>query len=116
MSNCKKEERKIVKIEGAQGGKGHILKDTLITEEQCGKYCKMFADIVLEPGCEIGLHIHSGDAEVYYITEGSGTYNDNGEIIRVKAGDVTFCEDGQCHGLVNDGEVDVRIIALILNR
>lgn len=116
MSNIKKASRNIAKVEGAQGGAGHILKDVLINETQCGENCKMFADIVLEPGCEVGVHTHNGDTETYYIVEGSGSYNDNGEIVRIKAGDVTFCDDGQCHGLVNDGDVDLRMVALILKK
>ena len=47
MSNIKKASRNIAKVEGAQGGAGHILKDVLINETQSGENCNMFADIVL---------------------------------------------------------------------
>lgn len=111
-----KSSRDVLKVEGAQGGAGHILKDLLISDEQCGEHCKMFAEIVLEPGCEVGYHAHIGDTETYYIVEGEGIYNDNGEVIKVKAGDVTFCDEGQSHGLINDGDVNLRMVALILKK
>ena len=58
-----------------------------------------------------------GDAELY----GKGrmfnhmvTYNDNGTIVTVHPGDTTICNDGELHGLVNDGTEPLEFIALIL--
>lgn len=110
----KREDREVTKVEKLNGGAGHILKELLITGEQLGEHCKMFAEVTLKPGCEIGYHKHIGDTETYYITKGSGIYSDNGNEMRVAAGDVTFCKDGDGHGLVNDGEEDLVIVALIL--
>lgn len=110
----KRDERNIAKIENAQGGAGYILKDSLMDANQLGDNCKMFAQITLKPGCEVGYHQHVGDTETYYILSGSGIYNDNGIEIRVNAGDVTFCKEGDKHGLLNDGEEDLEMVALIL--
>ena len=41
-------------------------------------------------------------------------YNDNGNPVRVFPGDTAVCSDGECHGLVNDGDEPLEFIALIL--
>ncbi len=46
--------------------------------------------------------------------KGSGLYNDNGTPVRVYPGDTAVCNDGELHGLVNDGEEPLEFIALIL--
>lgn len=116
MSMTKTGERKVEKNAGAQGGAGYILKEALISEEERGEGCGLFAKIILKPGCEIGYHQHNGNTETYYILKGKGTYNDNGTTYMVEAGDVTYCKEGDWHGLVNDSTGDIEMIALILNK
>ena len=86
----------------------------LIKGEQLGAYCKMFNEVTLKPGCEIGYHEHHGETETYYLTKGAGIYNDNGKEYPVEVGDVTFCADGNGHGIKNVGEEDLVFVALIL--
>ena len=87
----KKSERQPIKAENVAGGAGYILKEELIKGEQLGAYCKMFNEVTLKPGCEIGYHEHHGETETYYLTKGAGIYNDNGKEYPVEVGDVTFC-------------------------
>ena len=75
----KKSERQSIKAENVAGGAGYILKEELIKGEQLGAYCKMFNEVTLKPGCEIGYHEHHGETETYYLTKGAGIYNDNGK-------------------------------------
>ena len=49
-------ERQPIKAENVAGGAGYILKEELIKGEQLGAYCKMFNEVTLKPGCEIGYH------------------------------------------------------------
>ena len=100
MSMTKTGERKVEKNVGAQGGAGYILKEALISEEERGEGCGLFAKIILKPGCEIGYHQHNGNTETY----------------EVEAGDVTYCKEGDWHGLVNDSTGDIEMVALILNK
>ena len=86
----------------------------LIKGEQLGAYCKMFNEVTLKPGCEIGYHEHHGETETYYLTKGEGIYNDNGKEYPVEVGDVTFCADGNGHGIKNAGKEDLVFVALIL--
>lgn len=107
-------ERKVETVEHANGGAGFIMKEALLTPEQLGSHCKMFSKVTLKPNCELGHHEHHGNTETYYILSGRGMYDDNGTAIPVEAGDVTFCEDGNGHGIKNTGEEDLVFVALIL--
>ena len=75
---------------------------------------RVFGHTTVYPGSEIGFHIHNGDSETYYILSGRGRYNDNGTIVEVGAGDVTYCAPGEGYGLACIGEEPVEMIALIL--
>ncbi len=102
------------RMEKARGGVGFMMTKALISgDEFCGKG-RMFNHSVLEPGSSVGVHKHEGDIEVYYILEGEGTYNDNGKAVPVSAGDVTYCKDGEVHGLENTSKANLEFIALIL--
>ena len=82
-------------------------------EELYGKG-RVFSHLVLEPGCEVGYHVHHGDGEVYYILKGEGEYSDNGTLVTVYPGDVTFTDDGEGHSLTNKGTENLEAIALVL--
>lgn len=82
-------------------------------EELNGKG-RLFARLLLNPGCSIGYHVHEKDAELFYILKGTAEYSDNGELRTVTAGDVTICPVGQGHSIANKTEEPVEFIALIL--
>ena len=54
--------------------------------------------------------------EEFNDTYHKATYStdDNGNIVKVHAGDTVICNDGEKHSLVNDGDVPLEAIALIL--
>lgn len=110
----KASERVIETVEKVNGGAGFIMKEALITPQQRGRHCKMFSQVTLKPGCELGHHEHHGETETYYILSGSGMYDDDGKAIPVEAQDVTFCESGKGHGMKNTGKEDLVFVALIL--
>ena len=84
------------------------------TPEELYNKGRVFSHLFLEPGCEVGYHVHHGDGEIYYILKGQGEYNDNGQIVTVGPGDVTFVDAEEGHGLVNKGPETLEAIALIL--
>lgn len=105
---------KVVKIEGLAGGKGHVLIKHLLDADQMKRSARMYAEVTLEPGCEIGFHKHTNESETYYVLSGSGDYNDNGNVRKITAGDITFTPNGCAHGLLNTGTENLVIMALIL--
>lgn len=104
----------IERIENMKGGKGHVLINRLLSPEDLKGKCGMYAQVTLEPGCELGYHVHHDESETYFILQGEGDYNDNGEIRPVKPGDVTITNDGFGHGLINTGDTDLVFMALII--
>ena len=75
---------------------------------------RVFNHVFLDPGCEVGWHVHHGDGETYYILKGTVEYNDNGTLVQVYPGDMTFVDDGEGHSLKNTGDETLEAIALIL--
>lgn len=102
--------------EHAKDGKGFLIMEPVLSEKELGNKCKLFSKVTLKPGCSMGYHKHEGNGEVYYILSGEGLYNDNGELKKIGAGDITWCPDGSAHGLENTGSVDLVFMALIINK
>lgn len=97
------------------GGDGEAEMHVILhgADEMYGKG-RVFNHLFLEPGAEVGWHVHKGDGETYYILRGTGEYSDNGHLITVSAGDTTFVGDGEGHSLKNTGDEVLEAIALIL--
>lgn len=73
-----------------------------------------YARVLLKPGMEVHRHQHVGESESYFILSGSGIFDDNGTMIEVKKGDITFTPDGHYHNLINNGTEVLEFIALII--
>ena len=110
----RKEERTVVVKKMFDGEGQSIMQHILNTPEEMYNKGRVFSHIILEKNCEVGWHIHHGDGETYYILAGKGEYSDNGNIITVEPGDVTFVDDGEGHSLKNVGDAPLEAIALIL--
>ncbi|MCD8284299.1 MAG: cupin domain-containing protein [Opitutae bacterium] len=107
-------ETKTIRVDNLAGGRGHVLMTHLLGKEEMKKSARMYARVTLEPGCEIGFHKHVDESETYFVLSGTGEYNDNGTMRTISAGDVTFTPSGFSHGLLNTGNEDLVIMALIL--
>ncbi|MCR5183474.1 MAG: cupin domain-containing protein [Opitutales bacterium] len=107
-------EAKTVIVENLAGGAGHAIMKHLIGPEQMKTSARLYAQVTLEPGCEIGVHRHLNESETYYILAGTGVYDDDGVKREVKAGDITFTGHGHSHGLLNTGTENLVLMALIL--
>ena len=105
---------KKVHVEKPKNGVGEMTKTVLLTEEEMFSKGKTFAKLVLHPGCSMGYHEHNGDAEYYYILQGNGEYNCNGNCTSVSTGDLCVVKSGEGHALKNVGDEDGEAIALIL--
>ena len=57
-------ERKIAKKEQVNGGAGHVLMEALLNEEERGEHCRIFSQVTMEPGCELGYHEHHGETTI----------------------------------------------------
>lgn len=110
-----KDDIKSESFEHKFGGDGFITVDSLNeNDEELNNKGRVFAHTTLGPGCSIGYHEHHGESEIYYIASGSGEFNDNGNIVPVQAGDVTYTFSGMGHGIRNTGSAPMELVALIL--
>lgn len=109
------DEKKLERKQAPFDGTGEITVRSLLNgpEEMSGKG-RVFAHTTVYPGSEIGYHFHHHESETYYFLSGKGMYNDNGNLVRVEAGDVTYCASGEGHGLECTGDEPIEMIALIL--
>ena len=96
-----------------RGGDGIIDIINFFDAEDFGGMGRLYGISIIHPGCSIGKHTHTGEQEAYYILEGVAQYDDNGKETTLHPGDLSICRDGEFHAIRNDGETDLRYIALI---
>jgi quercetin dioxygenase-like cupin family protein len=96
------------------GGKGEVHFKHLLTEEEKNGMLRVYAEVTVQPHSEVGFHTHNGDGESYYVLSGEGVYNDGEKTYTVKKGDHMFAKDGTSHGLVNDNDEPLVVMALII--
>lgn len=108
-------ERKTEKVEHRFGADGYVVIRNLINsnDELNGKG-RLFSHITVAPHSGIGYHMHDGDMEIYYVLSGKAEYNDNGTIVPIEPGDVTFTPSGTGHGINNPNDQPLDVIALIV--
>ena len=104
----------VQKNENMRGGEGVVVIEHLLTKEELYDKGRLYAKIIIEPGCSIGQHVHEGEMESFYIISGEAELSDNGELVTVYAGDSVLTPSGEGHSVKNIGDATLEIIALIL--
>ncbi len=111
----KSNEKQVDRFEHKFDADGFITVRSLINcDKELNDKGRVFAHTTVAPHSGIGYHIHSGDTEIYYVLSGKAKYNDNGTMTTIEAGDVTFTPSGTGHGIENDSDEPLDIIALII--
>jgi len=100
--------------ENMRGGNGQVILEHVLGKEELGEKGKLYARVTLKKGCSIGYHEHHNESETYFILSGQGVYHDDGQERIVRAGDVTYTPDGHGHGMTNENDEDLVVMALIL--
>ena len=103
----KKEELETVMIESCMGGKGIVRMEKLLyAPEEMLEKGRAYVRHTLEPGVSIGQHM--------VIVSGNAEHTINGEVQELKAGDIIAAMPGDTHGIVNNGEESLVLIAQVL--
>ena len=97
-----------------QNGDGTIHLKDLTDREGLYRHGRMFAHVIIDPGCSIGDHPHEHETEFYYVIRGEGRFNDNGTEVTVRAGDICATGWGESHGMRNCTQEPLELIALIV--
>ncbi len=100
--------------ENPAGGIGTMMAQTLFTPAETGGKTGMFAVVTLDPGSIVGEHLHTGEAEVYYILSGQGVIIEDGKRFPISAGDAELCLSGHSHGLENTSPAPIVFLAMVL--
>jgi mannose-6-phosphate isomerase-like protein (cupin superfamily) len=93
------------------GGEGDLDWTNMFTEAECaGRALRFCHDNTVAPGVSIGVHTHEAGEEYYLVLAGRGTMILDGERYSIGPGDISVVYAGGSHGLVNDGDEDMRVI------
>jgi len=104
----------IQKNEKMRGGEGVVVIEHLLTPDELYEKGRLYAKLILEPGCSMGYHIHEGEMESYYVASGEAVISDNGELKTIYEGDCVLTISGEGHSVENVGTSTLVLIALIL--
>jgi len=104
----------IQKNENMRGGDGVVVIEHLLSQSELYEKGRLYAKIILEPGCSIGHHVHEGEMESYYVVCGEAEVSDNGEVTTIYPGDSVLTPSGEGHSVKNVGDTTLELIALIL--
>ncbi len=98
-----------------RGGDGQVIVREVLDKGEYKGSSRLVAEIILEPGCSIGGHVHENEEEIFYIMDGTATYDDNGITEILHKGDSCVCLSGQKHSIANrEAEGTLRVFAVIL--
>ena len=111
----KRSELEVTPIEHCMGGNGTVLMEKLLyaPEEMLGKG-RAYVRHTLNPGVSIGLHKHEGEMETMVIVSGNAVHSINGQLQELGAGDIIAAQPGDIHGIANDGQEPLVLIAQVL--
>ena len=98
-----------------RGGTGEtILEHVWRPNEEMQTPVRMFARLVLNPGCSIGWHVHENEEEIYYVLRGRAAVNDNGANLFVSEGDSTITRSGEGHSIACAGDEPLVVLACVV--
>jgi mannose-6-phosphate isomerase-like protein (cupin superfamily) len=114
MLRCLKEMPRN-RVREPRGGKGEIVVTEAISpEEGSGRQLRLIHAVTLPAGAAIGVHRHDHDSEYYYFLSGRGLMTLGETAHEVGPGDTAAVFPGGTHGLANDFDSEMRMIAISL--
>lgn len=110
----KNNQRNIETKDAVRNGPGHVIFNHIAGGEELYNKVKMYATLTFEPGCGIGAHKHEKESEIICVLKGEADYIDDDKTYKIKEGDVTICESNHIHGITNNSNENVEIVALVI--
>ena len=94
-----------------RGGPGEAILTKLLPDNPA--HMRLFNTITLNPGCGIGYHVHENETELFYIVSGKGRFQDDDQVVELKAGDSMSTGSGHGHGVECLGDEPLVMVACI---
>ncbi|MGN0443830.1 MAG: cupin domain-containing protein [Acutalibacteraceae bacterium] len=113
MVKRKSEMNEQIKV-AMRGGDGQAVVTNILDKGEYKGNARLLGVITLEKDCSIGAHVHENEEEVFYVIEGTATYNDNGETVILEKGDSCVCPSGEEHSIANRNDETLKVFAVIL--
>ena len=85
-------------------------KDGSTVRELHHTSAQSLAEAVLDPGGATERHYHAASEEIYFVLEGGGTMEIEGDERPIGAGDAVLIPPGAFHQIRNDGGGDLRFL------
>lgn len=97
------------------GGEGTVeLRHMLTGPEEMNGKGRLFSLLMIQPGESIGWHVHEDEAETFYVVNGVGEFNDNGEVHTLFPGDILHTPAGHGHAVTNTGDDVLEFVGMII--
>jgi len=102
------------KVDKLRGGEGHVVRRNLFSPEETFGRTHLCAIQTVPPGCSIGIHCHSEDAELIHVLSGNIVMHDDGTDRELSAGDTNFTGHGGSHGVTNKSGADAVLLCIVM--
>ncbi|MEZ5840582.1 MAG: cupin domain-containing protein [Hyphomicrobiales bacterium] len=96
-----------------KGGGGEVLITEFVPKEAMTN-CRLICEQVVPTGASIGRHVHLNETEFYLIHKGTGIVIEADGEKPVGPGDVVVTGHGEMHSVVNTGDDDLVMTAIIV--
>lgn len=96
------------------GGAGTVYMKHIYKADELDAKTRICCEVTLPPHTSVGAHPHKGEEEVYYITKGVATVDDNGVEKTLNVGDAMHTGNGLYHSIANNTDEEVQFVALVV--
>ncbi|HEQ98356.1 MAG TPA: cupin domain-containing protein [candidate division Zixibacteria bacterium] len=108
MKNIEIKDDKWINAEGYK-------KQILASSEDFDSEGVLAQVVVIGPGSVVRPHYHKSTYEYYYVMQGDVAFTINGEIRRLKAGEMMMTEPNDIHKVENDSDEDFMVLVFKSN-
>ena len=102
--------------EHARGGEGFVTITHLAASEETFGHCRMLVTAVIEPGSEMGYHVHENEMEFFYMLEGAMEVFDGKATFVAYPGDTVVTGQGEGHSLRAYGDQPAKYLAVVVRK
>lgn len=96
------------------GGKGTVEMKHIFRADELKAKTRIYCEITVPPHSSVGAHTHDNEEEVYYISKGIATVDDNGKEKTLNTGDAMYTCNGDYHAIANNTDEEMQFIALVV--